>query len=47
MKDADHACRLVAQYREKVEAFDHAELKLAYFQGALDWAAMMDAEGNA
>ena len=44
-KDADHATRLADRYRDKVEAFDHAELKLAYFQGVLDWASM-EASGD-
>lgn len=39
-KDADHATRLADRCRDKVEAFDHVELKLAYFQGVLDWATM-------
>ncbi len=39
-KDADHATRLADRCRDKVEAFDHVELKLAYFQGVLDWAFM-------
>lgn len=39
-KDADHATRLADRCRDKVEAFDHGELKLAYFQGVLDWASM-------
>jgi len=33
-KDADHAVRLANRYREKVEGFEHVELKLAYFQRA-------------
>ncbi len=35
-KDADHAQLLADRYRDKVESLDHVELKLAYFQGALD-----------
>jgi len=38
-KDADHAVRLADRYRDRVGAFDNAELKLAYFQGVLDWAS--------
>ena len=34
VKDADQALRLTDRYRDKVEAFDHVELKLAYFQGS-------------
>ena len=45
MKDADHARRLADQYRDTVEAYDQVEFKLAYFQGALDWAHV--AEGSA
>jgi hypothetical protein len=37
---------LADQYRDKVGAYDRVELKLAYFQGVLDWAAMMEAEGD-
>ena len=44
VKDADHATRLANQCRDKVEAFDHVELKLAYFQGVLDWASMEASE---
>jgi hypothetical protein len=44
VKDADHAMRLADRCRDKVEAFEHVELKLAYFQGVLDWAAMEASE---
>jgi len=39
-KETDHAMRFADRCRDKVEAFDHVELKLAYFQGVLDWASM-------
>jgi len=39
-KDADHAVRLADQHRAQVEGYENAELKIAYFQGVLDWAAM-------
>ena len=42
LKDADHATRLADQHRDKVQAFEHVELKLAHFQGALDWAFKED-----
>ena len=45
-RDTDHARRMADQYRKAVEAQDNTTLKLAYFQGVLDWAAMMDAEGE-
>ena len=46
LKDADHARKMADQYREKVASYDSVPLKLAYFQGALDWASMVgiDAE---
>jgi hypothetical protein len=40
----DHALRIAEQHRSNVEAFDHIMLKLAYFGGALDAAAMMEAD---
>ena len=40
VKDADHAARLADQHRDKVRSFEQVELKLAYFQGVLDWASM-------
>lgn len=43
-KDADHAVRLAEKHRDEVEALEHVELKLAYFQGVLD-AASMEASG--
>lgn len=46
-RDTDHARRMADQYRKAVEAQDSTTLKLAYFQGVLDWAAMMNAEGEA
>ena len=46
VKDADHAVRLADRCRDKVEAFDHVELKLAYFQGVLDWASMEAESGE-
>lgn len=39
-KDADHVILLANRYRDKVESFEHVELKLAYFQGVIDWASM-------
>ena len=44
LKDADHASKLAAQYREKVDSYDSAQLKLAYFQGVLDWVSLEEAE---
>jgi uncharacterized protein YutD len=44
LRDADHATRLADRYRDKVEAFDHVVLKLAYSQGALDWAFKEDSK---
>jgi hypothetical protein len=41
-KDVDHAMRLADKHRDKVQAFEHVELKLAYFQMVLDWAFMED-----
>ena len=46
MKYADDARRLADQHRGKIEALDHVVLKLACFQGVLDWAAKMEAEGD-
>jgi hypothetical protein len=46
MEEADQSRRLADQYRDKVGAYDRVELKLAYFQGVLDWAAVMEAEGD-
>jgi hypothetical protein len=45
LRDADHAATLADRYREKVVSFDSIPLKLAYFQGVLDWASMQEAEG--
>ena len=42
VKDADHALKLADQYREKVASLDSIPLKLAYFQGVLDWVSMED-----
>lgn len=46
IRDADHAVQLAARYRSRVEALEHVELKLAYFQGVLDGAAKMEREGD-
>ena len=35
-KDADHAARIASQHRKAIQALNHVELKLAYFQGSLD-----------
>jgi hypothetical protein len=43
VKDADHAMMLADRYREKVASLDSVQLKLAYFQGVLDWVSMEDA----
>lgn len=43
-KTADHALRLAKQHRAEVEALEHVALKMAYFQGALDAACMMENE---
>lgn len=42
--DAEHARRLADEHREKVEARNQTELKLAYFQGVLDAQMMMQEE---
>ena len=42
----DHALRMADQHRKAVEAQESTTLKLAYFQGVLDCAAMMEAEGE-
>lgn len=39
-KDADHATRLANRHRDQVESYEHVAEKLAYFQGALDWASL-------
>jgi hypothetical protein len=44
VKDADHAQKLADQYREKVASLDSVPLKLAYFQGVLDWVSMEKVE---
>ena len=44
--DAEHARLLADEHREKVEAQDHVELKLAYFQGVLDAQAQIEADGG-
>jgi hypothetical protein len=41
-KDTDHALLLAARYRDAVQAFAHVELKLAYFQGVLDGASVIE-----
>lgn len=41
-KDADHALRLADRCRDAIQAFPHVELKLAYFQGVLDWVQMSE-----
>ena len=46
IKDADHARKLADQHREKVASFDSVQLKLAYFQGVLDWASMEEAQAT-
>jgi hypothetical protein len=43
LRDADHAANLAERHREKVASFDSIQLKLAYFQGALDAVSMMEA----
>jgi hypothetical protein len=43
-RDADHALRIAVQCRKAVEAKNSIPLKMAYFQGVLDWAAMVEAE---
>ena len=44
VKDADHALKLADEYREKVASLDSIPLKLAYFQGVLDWVSMEKVE---
>jgi hypothetical protein len=41
---ADHAGRMANQYREKVEACESIEEKLAYFAGVLDAQVLIEAE---
>lgn len=45
-RDTDHARRMADLYRKGVDAQNSTTLKLAYFRGVLDWAAMMEAEGE-
>ncbi len=45
-RDTDHARRMADQHRKAVEAQNSTTLKLAYFQGVFDWAAIMEAEGE-
>ena len=45
-KDADHAARIASQHREAIQALDHVELKLAYFQGALDAAYLTSSKSD-
>lgn len=45
-KDADHARSIFERCREKVEAYDNTPLKLAYFQGVLDWASMAGSDAK-
>jgi hypothetical protein len=44
-KTCDHALRVAEQHRASVEALDHVVLKLAYFQGVLDVAFMIEVQG--
>jgi hypothetical protein len=44
-KDADHATQHANRHRDKVESYEHVAEKLAFFQGALDWASM-EASGD-
>jgi hypothetical protein len=46
IRDLDHARRLTDQYRDAVKGQNSTPLKLAYFQGVLDWVAMMEEEGE-
>jgi hypothetical protein len=46
LKDADHARKLADQYREKLASYDSIPLKLAYFQGVLDWVSMVEADAK-
>lgn len=46
LKDADHARKLADQSREKVASYDGVLLKLAYFQGVLDWVSMEEADAT-
>jgi hypothetical protein len=46
LRDVNHAQRLAARYRLKVASYKHVELKLAYFQGVLDWVALEEALGD-
>lgn len=43
-KDADHASRLADEHSDKIKSYEHAEQKLAYFQGVLDWVSLQAAE---
>jgi hypothetical protein len=42
--DAQHARRIADEHREKIDALDHMQLKLAYFQGVLDAQVMLEKE---
>lgn len=41
-KDAEHAIQLYERHHFDVEAMDDPHAKLAYLQGVLDWASMME-----
>lgn len=43
-KDFDHAQRIAAQNRGKLNMIDHVELKLAHFAGVLDAAALLSVD---
>lgn len=44
-KDIDHAQRVAATYRDRVEAMDEITLRLAYFNGVLDVMHIAEREG--
>ena len=46
LKDADHAGILADRHREAVASFGSVPLKLAYFQGVLDAASMVEADSE-
>lgn len=43
-KDADHARTLADRHWDEVTSREHTPVKLAYFQGVLDWASMEESE---
>lgn len=46
LKDADHAMNLADHHRKRVNSLESIPLKLAYFQGVLDWVSIMETEAD-